>query len=114
MKQIEVLFEELDNDRVKIIEIKNVANFKDLPPEYIQDIPTMGIFDSGDFVIFTPSYVEFWNVGFVANDNHYPYYCSKSKFNELIKTMKMCGENYARVKKTTENHRKRVIKSIKI
>jgi hypothetical protein len=41
-------------------------------------------------------------------------YCSKQQFNELIKTMKMCGENYAKAKKTAENQKKRVIKSIKI
>jgi hypothetical protein len=113
MKQIEVLFEELDNDYIKIIEIKNVAKLNDLPVNYTKIRPTMGIFNDGEFMIFS-SFKETWRLGRVALDCNHPYYCSKQQFNEIIKTMKMCGENYAKAKKTTENHKKRVIKSIKI
>jgi hypothetical protein len=113
MKQIEVLFEELDDDRIKIIEIKNVARFNDLPNEYTKFRPTMGIFNYGEFMIF-PSFEECWHLEHVALDGNHPYYCSKSKFNEIINTMKQCGENYAKAKKNAEEHKKHVIKSIKI
>ena len=112
MKQIEVLFEELHNGMIKVVEIKNVAKLYEIPyEEYYKNYPSMGINRDGHLII-NKSKGDSGDYGYV--DNPCSIYCNKQQFNELIKIMKMCGENYAKAKKNVENHKARVIKSIKI
>jgi len=113
MKQIEVLFEELDSGMIKVVEIKNVAKLYEIPyEEYYKNYPSMGITRDGHLII-NKSKGDSGDYGYVDN----PWcsiYCNKQQFNDLIKTMKQCGENYAKAKKNAEKRKKHIIKSIKI
>jgi hypothetical protein len=112
MKQIEVLFEELHNGMIKVVEINNVAKFDDIPfAEYRMGYPAMGLTRDGHFCIYKNEH-ERETYGIL--NLTYLSQITKNDFNELIKTMKMCGENYAKAKKNAEERNKRVIKSIKI
>jgi hypothetical protein len=109
MKQAEVLFEELENGNIKIIEFKNVAKLDEIKyDEYRKMYPSMWVERSGYFRInVTPREAYHYGVEQVETIT------SKSDFNELIKIMKQCGENYAKAKNAAMS-KKRVIKSIKI
>jgi len=111
MKQIEVLFEELENGVIKVVDFKNVAKFDDIPyEEYRTCYPSMGIVRGGTFMIYKNEHSR-QNYGVPGEGGLYFF---KHEFNELIKTMKQCGENYARAKKNAKTVKPRVIKSIKI
>lgn len=115
MKQAEVVFEELENGNIKVVDFKNIAkfdlfNFNSLQYiNYCSYFPYMGIDGRNHFMIYV-TYGKTWDLGVPGRDE---ITMTKAKFNKLIKIMKQCGENYAKARKAAMS-KKRVIKSIKI
>lgn len=115
MKQAEVVFEEVENGNINIIDFKNIAkfdlfNFNSLQYiNYCLHFPYMGIDDRNHFMIYV-TYGKTWDLGVPGRDE---ITMTKAKFNDLIKIMKQCGNRYTQARKEA-TQKKRVVKSIKI
>jgi hypothetical protein len=115
MKQAEVVFEELENGNIKVVDFKNIAkfdlfNFNSLQYiNYCSYFPYMGIDGRNHFMIYV-TYGKTWDLGIPGGDE---ITMNKSTFNDLIKLMKQCGNRYTLAKKAAMS-KARVVKTIKI
>jgi hypothetical protein len=109
MKQAEVVFEELENGNIKVVDFKNIAKIDEIKyDEYLKMYPSMFVDREGCFRIYIKQRTVWW-----LSHVDVEITMTKSLFNNLIKIMKQCGENYAKAKKVAMS-KARVVKSIKI